>query len=544
MKLRHHPRPAAYNGRSAGQESGFVLVLGSVLMVSLLLFTSIVVDLGAVYSERRRDQSAADVGALAAAQNLEVSATATAKAISYAEDTLGTTLAATAWNGCTVDAGALSRRATGKNCISFNATGSRIRVRIPDRYYQTAFARVVGIKNIRHSAFAIAGVSQRGFGGVLPFGMPSGAGGSEGYACLKSNAGGQSQAPCNGPDSGNFGTIDITQFGSEDKGTTQSCGSGDSRTLRVPNNIAVGSDHELGIYAGIESIDSTACLTVSPLPNAAITEAGNLSDAVESGLLTGTRFSDGGPARFQRSDPYLLGGAGRKRSVRGALVDDNGLWSFIPASLTSTGGAGGNVPESCQRNQFVDGTGTPTMDNLPTDIKTHVQGMALKDRMLSLLTRCFSHYSGTAWGGGASAGQPALTPAEPRVGCGVGSTPCTDPVFGLNVTSTDSPDLFDLQYTPRFAYVPELTAAFPSGASTAVRFKGFRAVFIQRITLGTGTSPTNFDPGIGTTAVNPSGNGIREVTMWVFPQNMLPGRLQETNAAYAIGVNRFAQLVR
>ena len=278
--------------------------------------------------------------------------------------------------------------------------------------------------------------------------------------------------------------------------------------------------------------------------NAAITETGNLSDAVESGLLTGTRFSDGGPARFQRSDPYLLGGAGRKRSVRGALVDDNGLWSFIPASLTSTGGAGGNVPESCQRNQFVDGSGTPTMDNLPTNIKTHVAGMALTDRMLSLLTRCFSHYSGTAWGGGASAGEPALTPAEPRVGCGAGSTPCTDPVFGLNVTNIDSPDLFDLQYTPRFAYVPELTAAFPSGAATAVRFQGFRAVFIQRISLGTGASPTNFDPGVGTTALNPSGSGVREVTMWVFPQNMLPGRLQETNAAYAIGVNRFAQLVR
>ncbi|MGI8709711.1 MAG: hypothetical protein ACR2LA_01775, partial [Acidimicrobiales bacterium] len=245
------------------------------------------------------------------------------------------------------------RRRAGRNCISFSSANSRIRVRIPGQYYSTAFGRVVGKNQIRHSAFAIAGVSQRGFGGVLPFGMPAGAGTGDGYACIKSNSGGQSEAPCDGPDSGNFGTIDIGFFGNEDLGTTQNCGSGQSRTLRIPNNIAAGSDHELGMWptGGSTLADSpAACSANTPSPNAANTETGNLSDAVESGFIQGDAgaFSDGGPARLRRFDNALFAGSGKKVTVRGKTgVDNNGLWTFIPTNLT------GDVPASCHREQFV-----------------------------------------------------------------------------------------------------------------------------------------------------------------------------------------------
>jgi Flp pilus assembly protein TadG len=545
VRFGHHHGSAARRAAAPGRESGYVLVLGSALMIGMLLFSSLVVDVGSVYAERRRDQSAADAGASAAAQDLRSSpATAAAAAIDYAERGLGKDLSDAAWNSCTTDTGALPVRAASFNCVSYNTTRSRVRVRVPDQYTDTAFADVIGIDRMRHSAFAVAGITQRGFGGVLPFGMPAGGGAGEGYACIKSNSGGQSQAPCNGPDSGNFGTIDITFFGSEDHGTTKSCGSGDARTLRIPNNIAVGSDHELGIYTNVETIDSNSCASNLPLPTAARTETGNLSAAVEAGLLSGTSFSDGSPARLQRRDPGLLAGAGRTRSIRGNSVDDNGLWTFIPESLNSNSGSGGDVPASCERDQFVDSSGNPTTANLPARVSAHVRNLSVADRMLALLTRCFSHYSGNAWGGGASAGMPALSPAEPRDGCATMPAPCTDPVFGLNTSTTDSPDLYDIQLTPRFAYVPELTGSFPSGSSSAVRFRAFRPVYIQRLTLGTGSGATNFDPGVGTSALNPSGNGVREVTLWVFPEDMLPGRLQESGAAYAVGVNRFVQLLR
>ncbi len=520
-----------------------MLALGAIVMTSLMVLAALVVDVGVVYAERRRDQAAADAGALAAAQEALDPTAAATKAIEYAEKTLGVDLPDTTWNSCASDPGRMARPVTGFNCISFNNARNRIRVRIPDRYYETSFARVIGVKKMRHSAYAIAGLAQGGFGGVLPFGMPAGAGSGDGYACIKSNSGGQSDAPCNGPDSGNFGTIDITFFGSESHGTSQSCGSGDARTLRIPNNIAVGSDHQLGTYVSSELVDSTACATTTPSPNAAKTETGNLSNAVESGMLAGSVFSDGGPARLQRTDENLFGGNGRMRSVRGNLVDDNGLWSFISPALASGGGPGGNVPRSCQRDQFVDASGNPTMANLPANIRTHVEDLALSERMLALMTRCFAHYNGNAWGGGASAGLPALVPPEPRTGCGAMPQPCTDPVFAYNTTTGDSPNLFDIQYTPRFAYVPEIIGTFPNGSSQPVRFKAFRPVFIQRLTLGSGGNARTFDPGISSDALNVSGNGVREVTLWVFPQGMLPSILDQSGAAYAIGVNRFVQLM-
>lgn len=541
MRWSHVRRTPTPVGRRS-DEGGYVLALGAVVMTALMVFAALVVDVGVVYAERRRDQSAADSAALAAAQEALNPTSAATKAIEYAELTLGTDLPDAAWNSCAADPGRMARPVTGFNCISFNNARNRIRVRIPDRYYETSFARVIGVKKMRHSAFAIAGLAQGGFGGVLPFGMPAGAGGADGYACIKSNSGGQSDAPCNGPDSGNFGTIDITFFGSESHGTTQSCGSGDARTLRIPNNIAVGSDHQLGVFSGTELVDATACSSLTPAPNAAQTETGNLSNAVESGMLAGSLFSDGGPARLQRTDENLFGGNGRMREVRGNMVDDNGLWSFISPSLTSGSAAGGNVPRSCQRNQFVDSSGSPTMANLPANIRTHVEDLALGDRMLALLTRCFAHYTGQAWGGGATAGLPALVPPEPRVGCGAMPLPCTDPVFGFNTTTGDSPNLFDIQYTPRFAYVPEIIGSFPSGSSQPVRFRAFKPVFIQRLTLGSGGNARSFDPGISSSSLNVSGNGVREVTLWVFPDGMLPAVLGQDGAAYAIGVNRFVQL--
>lgn len=533
-------------------ERGVVLVVGALMMVGLLVISGLVVDMGGVYSARRRDQASADAGALAAAQNLSSRSAAAASAIEYAEEDLGVDLPDAAWNSCSIDAGALPVRATGRNCISFSSANSRIRVRIPDQYHETAFGGVIGKGKVRHSAFAIAGVAQRGFGGVLPFGMPAGASGGDGYACVKSNSGGQSEAPCNGPDSGNFGTIDIGLYGNEDLGTKLSCGSGEARTLRIPNNIAVGSDHQLGTYTGSNQVIDApdGCNAQTPVPNSANTETGNLSDAVEFGFIRGGAgdFSDPGPARLRRTDDGLfdglVDGQGRQRKVRGNLVDDNGLWTFIPPDLT------GDVPASCLRNQFVDGNSNPFVDgdpnpNLPEQVRIHVSRMSLQDRMLALLTRCMTHYSGEAWGGGGEAGLPAMKPVEQRTGCvEAPGVACTGAVFSLNTTTADSPDLYDIQYTPRFAYVPELTTReFPSGNGT-IHFNGFRAVYIQRLVLGTGTDAQRFDPGISFTELNPSGNGIREVTLWAFTPSMLPNGLGDSQAAYEIGKNRFVTLVR
>ncbi len=84
-------------------------------MVSMLVIAALVVDMGGVYSARRRDQNSADAASLAGAQQMSTRSAAAATAMAYAEDDLGTDLSDAAWNSCATDAGALAVRATGRN---------------------------------------------------------------------------------------------------------------------------------------------------------------------------------------------------------------------------------------------------------------------------------------------------------------------------------------------------------------------------------------------------------------------------------------------
>ena len=116
-----------------------------------------------------KDQNAADSGALAAAQDLGNVSAMTATAKQYVEETLETTFTSAEWNSCGSDGGSLANIVSGSNCISYS--GERVRVRVPDQQYDTFFAKVAGVDSFRHSAFAVAGLSLEGFGGVLPFGV-------------------------------------------------------------------------------------------------------------------------------------------------------------------------------------------------------------------------------------------------------------------------------------------------------------------------------------------------------------------------------------
>lgn len=534
--------------RRARGDDGVILVLFALTLVGLLVMAAAVVDVGAVYNLRRQDQSAVDSAALGAAQELPAMAASAQEAIALVDASLREPLASNAWSTCGTDAGALAVRHSTANCISFDASRSRIRVRLPDQLYDTAFGRIVGIDQVRHAAFAVAAIRRQGFGGVLPFGIPLTAATSpDGYACLKANSGGQSQPPCDGPDQGNFGPLDLGFFGNASLGTTPSCGSGDTKD-RMVNNIAVGADHDLEPYvSGTAKVDTVACDTSSadPAPNAADTQTGLSAKDTGQGLLGPDIFSDGGSSRLRRQDSRLFGGNGATTSVGGGAdeVDDNPLWNFIPPDLASGPGAGGNVPVSCQRDQFVDSSGgIPSSNlNLPEEVRLHLAPFSEQDRLVKLLQRCFTHYQGQAWEDPASNGQPALTPADPRLGCsGTDPAPCTDPVFGVNSDRAESPDLWDIQYTPRFGYVPQLTGDFPTGTGT-VMFEAFRPVFIQRVVF---KQNAVFDPGVGDRPVTAGADDLREVTAFVFPEDMLPDGLADDDAAHAIGKNRFVQLVR
>lgn len=539
--------------RRCSDESGITIVLVALSLVVLMIFAAFAVDIGGVYAERRQDQTAADVSALAAVQDLQKGeAVLVATAKQYAHDTLGTVLSDADWNSCpSPDGEALPVQASGARCISYS--DNRVRVRLPDQFYPTSFGRVAGVSELRHSAFAVAGLESEGFGGVLPFAV-TGASSEGGFGCLKSNSNGQASAVC-GSSSGNFGYLDFSHYGSATFGTTKSCGSGGTSD-RLENNMAMGVDHDLSKVGTVHltpMVDRDGCPTDIPSPDAADTETGNMSDLVTHGLFFrptnkgGPIFPDGEPSRLRRQDTDLLSGSGPARiQVHGVSDLDNvGLWRFIPPNYGPGQSTSANIPHSCKRNQFVDSSGNYYADqtsnpNLDSGIASAVQNVSTeRDRILALMSRCFTHYRGLNWTGDPVLSLPA--PGEAPSGC---SGACSDPVFALNSSTTDDPDLYDIQYTPRFGYVPVI-ADFPSGGSQARTFLRFRAVYIQRLIISTSGSDTVWDPEV---APVPPTTGdyqaVREAMVFVFPDGMLPGGLAGEEAPFEIGVNRFVSLVR
>jgi hypothetical protein len=516
-------------------ERGLALIFVALLMIVMLIFAAFAIDVGALYNYRREDQNAADGAALAAAQDLgQSTATVVATAKAYVHDTLGVTFSAAQWNSCGADGGSLANLAPGSNCVSYST--DQVRVRVPDQHYRTAFAGVVGADQWRHSAFAVAGISPEGFGGVLPFGV-TGTSASGGYGCLQSNSNGQASAVC-GSITGNFRFLDFGHFGSAAFNTPTDCGNG-NQGPRIEQNVAMGVDHELSRidgspHNGNQVIDTEACEPPQVLsPNAVWTRTGNQSNEATVGLLTGDddEFFDGDPARLRRSDPNLFNGAAPARATVLGVdnLDNVPLWAFIPPDSQTSGL---NIPASCRRSQFVDGSGNFSITNTPTEVQNFLSGRTPGDQSLALLQRCIQHYMGQAWTGGPI----GVTAAESPSGC---TGTCDDPVFGLNSVDQD-PELFDIQYTPRFGYVPELDG-FGSGNSVS-RIVRFRAIYIQRLFIE--NDGVTWDAGIPCGCASGNVERVGETTIFVFPENILPNGLADDNAPFQLGANRFVRLIR
>lgn len=321
----------------ARDERGSTLVLFALTAVALFTFTALAVDLGGAVNQRRQDQSGADAAALGAAQNMPKDSAAVTAARNLVRDTLGLTAAQlpdAAFDTCAWDTH-LTVTAAGANCISFDNARSRIRVRVPKRAYETAFGGVVGRKTIVHSAAAEAQLKVRGLGNLLPLATVA----TSGATCLKDGGGDKLPPPCNGPDTGNFGTLSSPLIGSMAFGTTTSC-PGSPGNHDLENNIAVGIDHRVVKFSGVNDYYDV-CGQIDPSPNNVMVKTGFISGVFENGMVTGISYSDGGPARLQRG-PFA------KRRVMGVLLDNWPLWKFIPPAYDGSA----SVPASCWPSEF------------------------------------------------------------------------------------------------------------------------------------------------------------------------------------------------
>ncbi len=308
-----------------------MLLLLALLVVVLLAFSAVAVDLGALFVARRDAQSGADLAALSGAQETAGRSSTSARAAVETEvrRIAAANLATTdeEWDACT-DPDRPERftlTAPGTACVSFTDDLGVVRVRVPSRRITTAFARVVGIDTLETSAAAEVTIFSTA-GGILPFGLPSGAA-SGTVACLKTGA--QSLDDCDGPETGSFGFLDFARFGNPSIPTTRSCRGGD-QSSNIAENIAHGVDHDLGLAAGPTDLEDDHDLcgdNVAGLPTSTDTATGNLAQALDDGLVDGIDIF---PGRLTLANPLgMTSCTTRGRAYQGRCIDDAGLWEYL-----------------------------------------------------------------------------------------------------------------------------------------------------------------------------------------------------------------------
>lgn len=463
-------------------ERGVVVIWMALMMVVLLGMAALVLDLGYARETKRQVQNAGDAAALGAAQALPNLTSTEAQAKSLTATNLSG--AASDWASCQ-DATPLAVTSATR-CISFDSSFTQVRVRVPDDVLPTWFAKVLGVDSVSVHAAAVAQIVSAGLGTIQPFAMYSGAGVE---ACLKT--GGQTPDPICNNTTGNFGTLDISMYGNANLGTITRCGNS-QQAARLSNNTAIGIDHVITAYAGTEVRDGCG----NAGPNTLQTRTGNAQSEFDTGILhgSGSSFDDGQPARLQR-------GNGPKATAAGVSIDNVPLWQFIPS------GALPGAPASCRRSVFDSLIATNPVANQKTALH-------------SALGQCFADY---------------------RAGVGCGGS-CTGSVFAANTSSENPLDLFDLQLSPRFVYVPKFAESSGPNGAKYLHVVGFQPVFLQRLYGGCSANrcSTDSEPGPWNSASNGQGNDKADaVTAFVIDPRMLPAGLDKP---FAIGKTAFVQL--
>lgn len=313
------------------RERGATVILVVTAMVGMFLFGAFAVDLGSAWSQRRQNQGAVDTGTVAGAlQTRGVSkaaaiAAADAEIMRITRSSIDPTMSQTAWNalwaGCAdPDKGAEFTITAASDCISYTSTLAKIRVRTPLIGTTTTFATFMGIDTLYTDAAAEVTIAFGGLGAVLPFGMPGNAA-ANAEICLKTGADPQSVAPCDGPTTGNFSFLDITEYGNAAMGTTTSC-TGATNT-RLARNIARGIDHPIITAPNATASfrrDVDGCLdgNVNYAPYSLTTETGNKVGVLDNGFIEGV---SGLPGRLTLSSNTITAG--------GKTFDDTPLWAYL-----------------------------------------------------------------------------------------------------------------------------------------------------------------------------------------------------------------------
>ena len=481
------------NGRD---RLGQVLVLVCLNLVVLMIFTAFVIDVGSMYLERRQDVAAADSAVTAGAARLIIRTTASKDvvgrdAVAMARVNLRVPPSVGRWNdlfaGCTDPNRNLTEYPDGDNyrptlsdgrptdCVHFNVTFTRIRVRIPDQVVPTTFARVVGVNSLQTFAESEARITPGWIGAKgIPLAINPSQGTPTDLLCIRRDR------ACSGPTNQATRILDAPLFANP-----QSCGSmfhppqpGDATpnldpTLgdRVAENAAIGLDHTVVVWDGVAADrrgDDCGPLGAprapTPMPNWLFAHeydnlAGRAPAAVQQfigGFADGLVFGKGGAA-FRAGDPrprlerYPAGWTQTRSLTDGAgsyVVDDRPLWDYIGT---------GRLPTSCGRGSFDLSNPSDPNNTGPT---------------IGHMVRCLRDWNSSF-----------------------------DAIFTADSDNDGKPDI---QFSPRAGIVP-LVGGCPNncGDYPPVPITGFQVAFIQTLYMSSdpaGSCPcTEYNPGVDLT---------------------------------------------
>ena len=553
------PMSANKNSR----ERGASVIVVSASAILLLGFAALAVDLGAGFNERRQDQTAADLTAMAIVVEATNPQDAVTSGLAVADANLEHGLTPSewqaAWETCTdtlptgfspMPAPVTYSVAT-LQCVSVNPSvdgHAEVRVTLPIQTTETAFAGLIGTDTIATTATAHGAFVIKDGGDVLPFGLEFGT--SDGAQCISTSPSGNVSAPCTGPTSGNFGSLDVPLHGNPDKyaGTTADC-SPDLVTLA--SNAAIGLDHFITAVdsaapgAGTASTSwSSAFDDAWAVQDKCSTASGStvLTDTLPTGtfintLETRTGFVFTGlqdgligdilniPGTYAGELPRLqrLADSSRYVELRERTgptnhnweLDNTPIWFYLRdvGDLGAAGIAGATSGGVCHRNQLMADSYDP--------MTYFSAGGPYED-----FTTCLANYQAYVTSVGAAAAEPLFVDA--------------------------------LADNPRFAWAPEfLYTPFPTGGAIPMPIHEFRPVYLDNLTFDcvlTGGPPTGtdaetecnvgpgqaFSPGQypnGGTPKTTYTNALRldQITSWVIPKTALPEKALATYPSGLVG---------
>jgi hypothetical protein len=554
-------------------ERGITLPVVAITMLTLLVFSAFAIDVGLTYNYRRQDQSSVDAAAISAAMEyLNNTGTANAPDLVFEEvvrlthenSMTGMTIEAwrDAWLACqdpgtgagteyplplTIGAGTV-------DCVSFDATATRMRIRLPEHDVPGVFAGVVGTQFSSSAVAEVEVTPTAGFGNVLPFALPSIT--ADGYYSCLYAATGYNNAACHQNAAGSWGAIGSPR-------PTHPLGNGcnvgpSGMGTWVAHNLAMGGDHELALYddAHGERLDRCPAdggVVPSQAANTLHLTVGFTGQILENGLFAHV-FPDGERGRLTRNimEPLGTPASGSWHGVNRSELDNTPIWRFIPDHTMGqpNGKPVGqdldlHIPLTCHPRLY-----TAFVDRDHLDDTLTVLGLTEPDRVAviagieatfgsypvnlarkPLMDLCFRNFNNGEWLP-ADVGAPGYTNQ---------GTSYRSDLFDRRFEDDPDEDYWMLRAT-RFAWVPEALEypgnfdACNGGTNCWWKIGRFRPVYMNTVHSGTGANQGPWHAGEQPTAGND--NSIRGINVYTFNLEMIPQEILDAGPVDPAGSRR------